>query len=79
MLSPRTRLLHRGFHLFDPHRPSTEASVYPIDNLGQEIVAAHSEELVRRRIVQKRALFSDCDWEGIELGMLNHFMSIFSI
>lgn len=60
-------IMLQGFHPFDPRHTSTQVSLYPVNNLGQELLAEHSEELVRRRIVQKQALFDPDQWLDLTL------------
>jgi len=60
-------IMLQGFHPFDSRHETTQQSQYPVDNLGRHIAPAHSEELVRRRIVQKRVSFGYEDWNDLPL------------
>lgn len=58
----------RGYHPFDSHHQSTQGSQYPRDNIGRVIAPACSEELVRRRIVQKKLSFRFHEWRDLLTG-----------
>lgn len=60
-------IMLQGFHPFDPIGRSKE-SRYPYNNVGELDTPAHSEEVVRRRIVQKEKVFKAEDWVELALG-----------
>lgn len=73
---PLISLSNRGVHPFDSRYEGTQQSQYPVDNLGRLVAPAHSEELVRRRIMQKRLSFRYEDWSGLSIGKYHAFPPI---
>ncbi|KAG8786633.1 hypothetical protein FRC15_011045 [Serendipita sp. 397] len=59
----------KGFHPFDPCRSASKRSNYPCNNMGELDTPSHSEELVRRRIVQKETelIFDRDEWNDLSL------------
>jgi hypothetical protein len=65
-------LLDRGYHPFDSRRKAQNSS-YPINNCGEFDTPHQSEEIVRRRIVQKVGILHWSDWQGLALGKPDMF------
>ncbi|CAG8653402.1 10462_t:CDS:10, partial [Acaulospora colombiana] len=67
LFSSSQGVLFRGYHPFDSRRKA-QISSYPINNCGEPDTPHQSEEIVRRRIVQKVGILHWSDWQGLSLG-----------
>ncbi|PVF94494.1 kinase-like protein [Serendipita vermifera] len=59
-------IMLQGYHPFDSRRKA-QISSYPLNNCGELDTTHQSEEIVRRRIVQKLGILHWSDWQRLSL------------